>query len=220
MSRTSWIPRAPNTSPVNSMRPARNRPSRTAGTPSRTRQGRTSSSLHTSPALASSDSVIDVESGGLVPGGPALRTRAARRASDTLGAWRSDGAARWVFIWPTVIVILFLSIFPLVASVAMSVSKLVFRKGGVDLTLIGFTNYQQLLLGAEQSHFLGVFKTPGPLGWVIFGAGVVGAIWFFTRTVRRGQFGPFSLALRLMAAIAFVGFLWLLVGALASPGGR
>ena len=170
--------------------------------------------------MASSDSVIDVESGGSVPSGPALRTRAARRATDTVGALRSDGAARWVFIWPTVIVILFLSIFPLVASVAMSVSKLAFRKGGVDLTLIGFTNYQQLLFGAEQSHFLGVFKTPGLIGWAIFGAGVAGTIWVFTRAVRRGQLGPFGLALRLMAGVAFVGFLWLLVGALASPGGR
>src|SRR6186997_293841 len=149
------------------MRPARNRRSQMAGTASPTRPERTSSSLRTSPALASSDNVIDVESGGSVPSGPALRTRAARRATDTLGAWRSDGGARWVFIWPTVIVILFLSIFPLIASIALSVSKLAFHKGGVDLTFIGFTNYTSLLFGSEQSHFLGLVKTPTPLGWVI-----------------------------------------------------
>jgi multiple sugar transport system permease protein len=173
-----------------------------------------------SPALASSDSVIDTEPGGSVPNGPALRARATRRAVDTLGAWRSDGAARWVFIWPTVLVILFLSIFPLIASVALSVSKLVFHKGGVDLTFIGFTNYTQLLFGIEQSHFLGVFKVPTPLGWLILVVGIGGTIWAFSRVVRGGQIGVFGLALRLMAGIVFVGFLWLIVGSLASNGGR
>jgi multiple sugar transport system permease protein len=170
--------------------------------------------------LASSDSVIDTEPGGPLPDGPALRARATRRAADTLGAWRSDGAARWVFIWPTVIVILFLSIFPLIASVSLSLSKLVFRQGGVDLSFIGFTNYYQLLFGTEQSHFLGVLKTPTPLGWLILVVGVSGVVWAFSRAVRRGTLSPFGLAIRLMAGIVLVGFLWLLVAALASTGGR
>ena len=170
--------------------------------------------------MASSDSVIDTEPGGLVPGGPALRVRATRRAADTLGAWRSDGAARWVFIWPAVIAILFLSIFPLIASVALSLSKLAFNKGGVDLRFIGFSNYYQLLFGTEQSHFLGVLKTPTPLGWLILVAGVGWTVWAFTKAVRGGRASTFGLALRLMAGIVFVGFLWLLVAALASNGGR
>jgi multiple sugar transport system permease protein len=170
--------------------------------------------------LASSDSVVDTEPGGPIPSGPALRVRATRRASDTLGAWRSDGAARWVFIWPAVIVILFLSIFPLIASVALSLSKLAFNQGGVDLKFIGFSNYYQLLFGTEQSHTLGVFKTPTPLGWAIFLVGAGATIWAFRRAVRGGTIGPGGLAIRLMAGVLFVGFLWLLVGALASNGGR
>ena len=146
--------------------------------------------------------------------------RASQRASTTLGAWRSDGAARWVLIWPTVIVILFLSIFPLVASVALSLSRLVFHQGGVDLKLIGFSNYYQLLFGTEQSHFLGVLKTPTPLGWAILAVGIGGTIWAFGRAVRGGTIGPGGLAIRLIAGVLFVGFLWLLVGALASNGGR
>ena len=161
-----------------------------------------------SPALASSDSVVDTEPGGPVPGGPALRVRATQRASTTLGAWRSDGAARWVLIWPAVVVILFLSIFPLVASVALSLSRLVFQQGGVDLKLIGFSNYYQLLFGTEQSHFLGVLKTPTPLGWVILVVGIGGTIWAFGRAVRGGTIGPGGLAIRLIAGVLFVGFLW------------
>jgi hypothetical protein len=90
--------------------------------------------------------------------GPAPRPRIRHRATQTLGAWRSEGAARWLFVWPAVLLILALSIFPLVASVALSVSKLVFNPGHVDLSFIGFSNYQQLLFGLERSHFLGVLN--------------------------------------------------------------
>ena len=117
--------------------------------------------------MASSNSSLDIEPREPVPTGPAPRGAAARRATETLGAWRSDGAARWLFIWPAVLLILVLSLFPLVASIALSVSKLAFSQGGVDLDFIGFSNYQQLLFGLERSHFLGVLKTPNPLGWAI-----------------------------------------------------
>ena len=202
------------------MKPARNRRSRTAGTASPTRPERTSSSLHTSPALASSDSVIDTEPGGPIQDGPALRARAMRRAT-SLGAWRSDGAARWVFIWPTVLVILFLSIFPLIASVALSVSKLAFHKGGVDLDVHRLHQLPAAPVRHRAEPFPGSVQDSephrvgrsSPQVWQARSGSSPGPS-------ARGQLGPFGLALRLMAGIAFVGFLWLLVGALASPGGR
>ncbi len=173
-----------------------------------------------SPVLASSDRSNDLEPSEPVPAGPALRARATRRATDTLGAWRSDGAARWLFIWPTVLLVLVLSIFPLVASIALSLSRLAFHQGGVDLKFIGFANYQQLLFGLERSHFLGVLKSPTPLGWalVIGTAVLAGIAW--TRAVRGGQVGPFGLVLRLIAGVMLVGFVWLLAQALFSEGGR
>ncbi|HEY4190463.1 MAG TPA: sugar ABC transporter permease [Candidatus Limnocylindrales bacterium] len=125
-----------------------------------------------------------------------------------------------MFIWPTVIVILCLSLFPLIASVVLSLSRLSFVKGGIDLKLVGFANYQQLLFGLERSHFLGVLKTPNPIGWLVVGgaAVLVGVAW--TRSVRAGQVGPFGLVLRLFAGILLVGFVYLLVQALLSDGGR
>jgi multiple sugar transport system permease protein len=173
-----------------------------------------------SPVLASSDRSVDLEPSEPVPAGPALRARATRRATDTLGAWRSDGSARWLFIWPTVLLILVLSIFPFVASIALSLSRLAFNQGGVDLKFIGFANYQQLLFGLERSHFLGVLKSPSPLGWalVIITAVLAGMAW--TRAVRGGQVGPFGLVLRLIGGVLLVGFVWLLVQALFSEGGR
>src|SRR4029453_14001465 len=149
-----------------------------------TRSARTSSSPRTSRALASSASQIEA---------------ARSRASTTLGAWRSDGAARWLFIWPTVIVILCLSLFPLIASVAISLSRLGFTRGGVNLKFVGFANYQQLLFGLERSHFLGVLKPPNILGWLIVGATLVLVTVAWTRAVRGGKDGPFGLVPRLFS---------------------
>ena len=152
--------------------------------------------------------------------GPAPRRNAARRATDTLGGWRSDGAARWLFIWPAVLLILALSIFPLIASIALSVSKLAFDPGGVNLDFIGFSNYQQLLFGLERSHFLGVLKPPTPFGWAILlgTAALAGGAW--VRTARSGRVGPLGLVLRLIGGTVLVLFTGLLVQTLASEGGR
>jgi multiple sugar transport system permease protein len=146
--------------------------------------------------------------------------RATRRASSTLGAWKSDGSARWLFIWPTVIVILCLSLFPLIASVILSVTKLNFVQGAVELKFVGFANYQTLLFGLERSHFLGVLKTPNPLGWLVVGATavLVGTAW--TRAARSGQYGPFGLVLRLFVGVLVVGFAYVMAQALLSDGGR
>ena len=42
----------------------------------------------------------------------------------------------------------------------------------------------------------------------------------WTRAVRGGRYGPFGLVLRLFAGVLLVGFVWLLVQALLSDGGR
>jgi multiple sugar transport system permease protein len=169
--------------------------------------------------LASSDNSIDERSVTPVPPGSAFAARATRRATDTLDSWRSDGSARWLFIWPTVILILLLSIFPLVASVALSLSRLAFHQGGVDLKLIGFANYQQLLFGLERSHFLGVLKSPSPLGWAIVAvtAALCAVAWV---RAARGGVRPIGLVLRLIGGALLVGVVYLLVQALVSDGGR
>jgi multiple sugar transport system permease protein len=170
--------------------------------------------------LASSDNAVVADPGSLTAEGQAPEARQPRRAMTSLGAWRSDGAARWLFIWPTVLFILALSLFPLVASLALSLSKLAFRQGGVDLKWIGFTNYQELLVGLDATHFLGDLESPNPLGWAIFIATVVLTAYAWSRSVRSGQVGPFGLVLRLFAGLLLIGFVWLLVQALASEGGR
>ncbi len=155
-----------------------------------------------------------------LPTGSALRGRATRRATDTLDAWRSDGAARWLFIWPAVLLILVLSVFPLVASVALSVSKLVFQQGGIKLDFVGFANYQSLLFGLERSHFLGVLKTPTPIGWAILAITVALSVVAWVRAARSGAVRRRGLVLRAIGGVFLFASVDLLVQTLAADGGR
>lgn len=147
-------------------------------------------------------------------------TGTTRRAIASLGGWRSEGAARWVFIWPSVLVILFLSIFPLVASLTLAFSKLVFEKGHVDISPVGFQNFQILLFGTERTHLLGLFKPPTPVGWVLFGLGVALIGRAVVRSVLFRGYSVVGLVLRLAGAVLAVGLLWMLVQTLFSDGGR
>jgi len=56
-------------------------------------------------------------------------------------AARVDRYAAGVFILPAVVVILAFSIFPLLASLYVSLSRLGFSEGGLELKFVGFDNY-------------------------------------------------------------------------------
>jgi multiple sugar transport system permease protein len=170
--------------------------------------------------LASPGRPVDLQPGEPIPLGSAPGTHIARRASSALGAWRSDGAARWVLIWPTVVLILVLSVFPLVASLALSLSSVVFEPGGTVLKFEGFKNYGQLLFGTEQSHFLGVLRPPNLIGWAIVAVTAITIGSAFVRSVRSGHVRPIFLAIRLLGGALAIGFVYLVVQTLASDGGR
>src|SRR5207253_7747737 len=87
-----------------------------------------------------------------------------RAVPAAVSAWRPlvarlDRSAGAVFILPAVLVILAFSIFPLLASLYVSLTRLSFAEGGVELKFVGLDNYLKLLVGIDRTHFLGV--TPG-----------------------------------------------------------
>ena len=59
-------------------------------------------------------------------------------------------AVRAGFIWPALLVILFVSIFPLFASLYISLSRLELARGGFSFHFIGLANFRELVLGGEQ----------------------------------------------------------------------
>jgi multiple sugar transport system permease protein len=170
--------------------------------------------------LASSDRQLDIDPRGVTPPHVTRGPRLHRRAIDSLGGWRSDGAARWVFIWPSVVVILFLSIFPLVASLTLAFSKLVFAKGRIQVVFVGLQNFQILLFGTERTHLLGVLKAPTPLGWIVFGLGAALIVRALVGSMTRGRVRPIGAILRVAGAILVTGLLWLAIETLFSEGGR
>ena len=94
-----------------------------------------------------------------------VSTRGFRLALPTLRRV-SAGFDEWagaVFILPAVIVILAFSIFPLLASLYVSLSRLSFSEGGLELRFVGLDNYAKLLVGIDHVHFLGLFGKPSLL---------------------------------------------------------
>src|SRR5262245_19397508 len=101
------------------------------------------------------------------------------------------------FILPAVLIILFLSIFPLLISLYVSVSRFQFVKGGFELTFVGFSNYAKLLVGVDQSRFLGKFGTPNWVGWLILGLISLAMVYWIVQYIRKGRVTAIGLAGRL-----------------------
>jgi len=129
---------------------------------------------------------------------------------------------RWAghaFLWPVVLVVLFLSIFPLLLSLYLSLARLQFVPGGFQLTFIGLNNYRKLFLGSEQVHFLGLAGQPSLIGWAIFGLGVALLAWTLVSYARGQRATVGGVVGRGLAAVIGSLILLMLVRTLA-PGGR
>jgi multiple sugar transport system permease protein len=137
---------------------------------------------------------------------------------EKLGKWveRSSGS---IFIWPAVLVVLFLSIFPLLVSLYLSLSRLKLVKGGIDIHFVGLANYQKLLFGDEQTHFLGVIGRPSLFGWLFFSIVVILLGYSLARALTGQRFRPRKLIGSLFAC-ALAGLIAWLLATTLGVGGR
>ena len=125
-----------------------------------------------------------------------------------------------MFLWPTLLVVLLLAIFPLIASLGLALSNFQLARGGFTIKFTGLTNFQSLFFGADRNHFLGVFQTPTPLGWVIFLGGVALVVALIARYVRAGRSSPIGIVGRVVFGLLVVAFLWMVASTLFGSGGR
>jgi multiple sugar transport system permease protein len=132
---------------------------------------------------------------------------------------RAERVSRSTFLWPAVLALLFLSIFPLIISFYLSLSRFDLAKGGFKLTFIGLTNYRKLLVGSEQTHFLGLFAPSGPLHWLIFGLVAVALAVFLGRYLRSGAISFGGLLGRVLLVVGVGALAWMFIHTLG-PGGR
>jgi multiple sugar transport system permease protein len=118
--------------------------------------------------------------------------------------WLDRQAGR-LFILPAVVLILGFSIFPLIASAYLALSRFKLAPGGYTLTFIGLFNFKKMITGSQQFHLLGTFGTITLLGWMIIAATTALSVWGIVRYVRSGRIG----------IVGFVGRLITITTALA-----
>jgi len=133
-------------------------------------------------------------------------------------AARLDRAAGSVFILPAVVVILGFSIFPLLASLYVSLSRLGFSEGGLQLTFVGLDNYAKLLFGIDHVHFLGVAGPATPLSILVLAIAYAAIAFLLYRYVRSPLRTAGGLIGRAVTAIIAGGLLWLVVNTILTSG--
>jgi multiple sugar transport system permease protein len=133
-------------------------------------------------------------------------------------SWKDESSSRMVLLLPTILIVLFLSIFPLIISLFLSFARVNFVRGGVEVVFVGFSNYQKLLFGSQQRHLLGKISELSPLSWILLAfvtAALLYWLWSYMMSPKRSISGAFF---RLIAAI-FMGFIaWLCLSTLTGDG--
>ena len=140
---------------------------------------------------------------------------ASRARPSAFTEW-ADRNSRHIFIWPAVIMILIFSIFPLIASAILALSRVRLGAGGYQLRFVGLRNFEKQIFGSEQFHFLGTFTTISALGWILIVA--VGAllVWWLVRYLRAGSIWVPGLIGRLITASVLFGIAMMFAATLLS----
>ncbi len=101
----------------------------------------------------------------------------------------TGGGERWapaVFILPAVLIVLAMSIFPLIVSLWLSLSRFKLAKGGFTVDFIGTFNFKKLLFGSQQFHLLGKLVPLSPGAWLFVAAVAVLVLWPVVKSIRHG----------------------------------
>jgi multiple sugar transport system permease protein len=131
---------------------------------------------------------------------------------------KADQFAASAFVLPALLVILLLSIFPLVLSLWISLSRLTFEKGGAVMTFVGLDNYDKLIRGINREHFLGVLVQPTLFTWIVMAIVVIlFGRWLF-HYVRGHDFSIGGLIFRLIVTGALLGAIWLVLVSVETGG--
>lgn len=130
-------------------------------------------------------------------------------------------AERWagpVFLLPAVLALLFLSVFPLAASLYVSLARFKIAKGGFTLTFVGLDNYKKLFLGTEQTHFLGVFAPTSAATWLVLGILGIALVLFLARYLLSAKVSISGLVGRLLLVLGLGALAWIFTHSLWSGG--
>src|SRR5215212_789052 len=130
----------------------------------------------------------------------------------------ADRLAGSAFILPAVLALLFLSLFPLIASLYVSLAKFDIAPGGFKLTFVGLNNYKKLFVGSEGTHFLGKFAPSNPFTWIVFGVVIIVLAIFLARYLLNGKVSLGGLIGRILLTLGLSALTWMLVHTLWKGG--
>jgi multiple sugar transport system permease protein len=138
-------------------------------------------------------------------------------------SWSDDAVAKIVLLLPGILVVLLLSVFPLIISLYLSVARVNFVKGGIQVVYVGLDNYAGLLLGNDRAHLLGSWgDIPwyGALAFAVFVALLLFMLYSYVRRPSRSISGLFFrlVAIVFASALAFLCIATLTGGETNIPG--
>ena len=102
----------------------------------------------------------------------------------TLNEW-IDKQSRKLFITPAVLLILVFSVFPLIASLVISFTRVRPRAGGYNMRFVGFRNFKKIFFGSEQYHLLGTFEAISGLGWCLILVMLFALLWWLYSYIKK-----------------------------------
>jgi multiple sugar transport system permease protein len=136
---------------------------------------------------------------------------------DTFTDWLDRHAGR-LFVLPASLLILAFSIFPLIISAWLAVSRFKIGAGGYELKYIGWLNFKKLLFGSEQFHLIGTFAPKPVLGWIIVIAVFALIAWGIRNFAAAGHVSVMG-ALGRIISFSFFGALgWLFASTIGDKG--
>jgi len=140
--------------------------------------------------------------------------------SGLLARWveRFDVHASRLMVLPAVLVLLAFSIFPLLASGYLTLSRFSLETDGVKLEYIGWRNFERLLLGSQQDHFLGFWSAPGLVGWAVMALASLALLRWLWRSARSGRSSAIGWTGCLLIAVLGAALLLLTVGTVSEEG--
>jgi multiple sugar transport system permease protein len=137
-----------------------------------------------------------------------------------LAEW-TDRQAPALFVLPAVLMILAFSLFPLLMSAYLALSRFGLTSQGYGLKYVGLLNFKKLLVGSQQYHFVGTIGDLAPWEMAALAAVVAAFTYWLYRYLRGGRASVFGLLGRLITATVASGLaavLLLVINARGFPG--
>ncbi len=145
------------------------------------------------------------------PPGAAILQRAAAATPAAVAnrvSGLSDKAIAWLFVSPTIVLLLAINIFPLIWTIYLSFTNYKANRAGRELKFVGLRNYERILTDTDIWHNMRV--TAHFLCWTIFLQVLLGfaLAWLINKTFKGHSFWTTIILLPMMLSPAVVGNFW------------